>query len=197
MTTFIIKDARIFTGEEIFETGYVLVKDGLIDYVGPDTPPAIGQSIPIISAPGHTLLPGLIDSHIHGNKGDPLSLEQSIRFGVTTVCDMHNEPQYVASLLKLARENNKVADFKTSSLAATVENGWPSQVILAHDCSEEVSLLLSQSQRFDTWNIASYFVMTLHRICNLYLHHFNNYMSIYYLPLTLFNSTFTPIFPYS
>ena len=140
MTSFLIKNARIFTGEETLETGYVLVKDGLIEYVGPDAPPAVeGGDIPIISKPGHTLLPGLIDAHIHGDKGNPLALEQSIRFGVTTVCDMHNEPQHVASLQKLARENGKVADFKTSSLAATVDHGWPSQVILAHDCSEAVS----------------------------------------------------------
>lgn len=47
---------------------------------------------------GYTLIPGLIDAHVHCNDGITEALRQSLRFGVTTVGDMHNE---IESLHKL------------------------------------------------------------------------------------------------
>jgi cytosine/adenosine deaminase-related metal-dependent hydrolase len=60
------------------------------------------STIPRISKPGHTLLPGLIDSHIHALNGNVLAIEQPLRFGVTTVCDMHNEAVHIAKLKKVS-----------------------------------------------------------------------------------------------
>jgi imidazolonepropionase-like amidohydrolase len=76
---------------------------------------AIPAGVPVISRSGHTLLPGLIDAHIHASGGDiVLPLEQSWRFGVNTVMGMHNEPDVVASLKKLAKERSDLADFMSS-----------------------------------------------------------------------------------
>jgi imidazolonepropionase-like amidohydrolase len=52
-----------------------------------------------IDAAGRTLLPGLIDAHVHVT---PWSIPLFLRYGVTTVRDLHNDPQYV---LPLARED--------------------------------------------------------------------------------------------
>jgi hypothetical protein len=54
--------------------------------------------------------------------------------------DMHNEPDVVAYLKKLAKERSDLADFKSSCLSGTVENGWPAVVISNHDPSPEVTL---------------------------------------------------------
>ena len=135
MTSFLVQGARIFTGEDILESGNVLVENGIIKYVGNDAP---DTDLPIISGTGSTLIPGLIDVHIHADKGKVLALEQSLRFGVTTVCDMHNEPPNVAKLKKIAKERNDVADFKSSCLAATIDQGWPVPIVTLHDKSEEV-----------------------------------------------------------
>ena len=56
MASFVIKDVRIFTGEEVLEPGSVLVEDGIIKYVGRDTP---SVDLPIITASKSTLFPGL------------------------------------------------------------------------------------------------------------------------------------------
>lgn len=143
MASFMIKDARIFTGEDVLESGNVLVEDGIIKYVGNDTP---STDVRIVSGSGSTLIPGLIDAHIHADKGKVLALEQSLRFGVTTVLDMHNEPVNVAKLKKVAKERKDVADFKSSCLAATVDQGWPVPVVTMHDKSEEVDISTSEAK---------------------------------------------------
>ena len=141
MSSFTISNARIFTGEEVLENGSVVVKDGIITYVGTNPPKT---DSPSINAEGKTLTPGLIDAHIHADKGRVLALEQSMRFGVTTVIDMHNEPKHVASLKKVARERNDVSDFKSACHAATIDQGWPAPIVLRADNSEEVSIVRSE-----------------------------------------------------
>ena len=135
MTSFLVRGARVFTGEHVIESGDVLVENGIIKYVGENAP---DTDIALISGSGCTLIPGLIDAHIHADKGKVLALEQSLRFGVTTVCDMHNEPPNVAKLKKIAKERKDVADFKSSCLAATIDQGWPAPIVTLHDKSEEV-----------------------------------------------------------
>ena len=139
MASFVIKDVQIFTGEEVLESGSVLVEDGIIRYVGRDTP---SGDLPIISALNSTLIPGLIDAHIHANKGQVLAIEQSLRFGVTTVLDMHNESWNVTKLKKIAAERKDVGDFKSACFGATVDKGWPEAIVTMHDHSEEVRSLV-------------------------------------------------------
>jgi len=137
MASFILKDVRIFTGEEDIEKGYVHVEDGKIKSFGSSVPS--DSNATVVSKPGHTVLPGFIDAHIHANDGQELALYQSLRFGVTTVMDMHNEIPNVKKLKKLAASGKDMADFKSCGIAATIDNGWPIPVITAHDKSQEVS----------------------------------------------------------
>ena len=81
--------------------------------------------------------PGLIDSHIHAG-GSTLALEQALRFGVTSVLDMHNEPHHVANLKEIAKKRHDVADFKSACHAATIENGHPAYIVTLFDKSEQV-----------------------------------------------------------
>jgi hypothetical protein len=136
MDSFIIRDVRVFTGDSTIENGFVHVQNGKILAVGPisNVPQA---SITTYSKPGHTLLPGLIDCHIHADMADPQALPQSLRFGVTTVCEMHNELENVLKLKKQTLEPD-TASYKTAGQAATIENGWPIPVILAHHSSPEI-----------------------------------------------------------
>ncbi|KAL2036724.1 hypothetical protein N7G274_010519 [Stereocaulon virgatum] len=134
MNSVLIKDVRIFTGEEVIESGSVLVKDGVIEYVGSSAPET---DLPAMTMSSSTLIPGLIDAHIHASNGQVLAIEQSFRFGVTTVLDMHNEPKNVASLKQIAAQRHDVADFKSACFGATVDKGWPESIITMHDQSEE------------------------------------------------------------
>ncbi|KAH6621935.1 hypothetical protein C7974DRAFT_314513 [Boeremia exigua] len=137
MSSFMLRDVRIFTGESTIDQGYILVEDGKIKSVGPTSSiPQLETSVDVYSKPNHTLLPGLIDCHIHADRGDPEALPQALRFGVTTVVDMHNE---LPNVLKLKKQTNEpdTAAYKTAGQAATIENGWPIPVITAHDKSPE------------------------------------------------------------
>lgn len=85
MASFLLTDVRVFDGESTIENGSVLVSDGKISQVSSH---AIAFEGTVISRPGHTVLPGLIDVHNHCNNGNEVALPQALRFGVTTVFDM-------------------------------------------------------------------------------------------------------------
>ncbi|KAK6437180.1 hypothetical protein LTR95_006633, partial [Oleoguttula sp. CCFEE 5521] len=123
MASFTISDVRIFDGEHTIPCGTVTVEQGKIASV---------KATSSSTTPTHTLLPGLIDCHVHCNSAAPSALPQSLRFGVTTVCDMHNEYPNIVTLRKQIEEEGDCADLKTTSFGATVENGWPGPVVLAH-----------------------------------------------------------------
>lgn len=99
----LFENALIFSGEQFIERGFVLVQDGKIARLGEGdlSPQDIPSDTQRISCKGTTLLPGLIDSHVHGLYGNVNVIEESLRFGVTTVMDMHNEPEHIAKLRKV------------------------------------------------------------------------------------------------
>jgi imidazolonepropionase-like amidohydrolase len=142
MTSFLIRDVRVFTGDVAIEAGFVHIEDGKIKSVGPMSE-APRTSIKTYSKPGHTLLPGLIDCHIHADMADPQALPQALRFGVTTVCEMQNE---IGNVLKLKKQTLEpdTASYKTAGQAATIEDGWPIPVILAHDSSQEMKAMIAE-----------------------------------------------------
>lgn len=99
----VVQDVRIFTGDEVIERGFVVAIEGQIVEVGRGSfSEASNPEVEVISRPGHTLIPGLIDCHIHALSGNVNSIEQSLRFGVTTVCDMHSEPSDNRKLIEVS-----------------------------------------------------------------------------------------------
>lgn len=148
MSSFIIRDVRIFTGEHTIPEGFIHVADGKIQAIG-DISDIPDESIKSFSKPGHTLLPGLIDCHIHADRANPHALVQSLRFGVTTVCDMHNEMHNVEKLRKQTLEPD-TASFKTACESATIENSWPIPVITAVDKSEETLAAIAKWPKLST-----------------------------------------------
>jgi dihydroorotase-like cyclic amidohydrolase len=135
--SFVIKDVRVFDGETEIENGYVHVSNGKIVSVG-SKDSELPSGVKVISKPGHTLLPGFIDAHNHCDKGNEEALYQGLRFGVTTIMDLHNEIHNCKKLKKIAAEDKDAADFKCAGIAATVDKGWPEAVVTAHDKSPEV-----------------------------------------------------------
>jgi imidazolonepropionase-like amidohydrolase len=78
----LVQDVRVFDGSAAHEHRSVLVRDGVIvdgDYRG--KPPADAR---VVSGAGRTLLPGLIDAHVHSWQ----HFELPLVFGVTTQVDM-------------------------------------------------------------------------------------------------------------
>jgi hypothetical protein len=80
--TTLVQDVRVFDGKAAHEHRSVLVRDGVIvdaDYRG--KAPAGSR---VVDGKGRTLLPGLIDAHVHAFQ----HFELPLVFGVTTQVDM-------------------------------------------------------------------------------------------------------------
>jgi imidazolonepropionase-like amidohydrolase len=84
--TFAIRDARVLDGERVLDKATVVVRDGQIVAVGADV--TIPTGMPVVDGSGRTLLPGLIDAHVHtfGN-----ALQRALVSGVTAVLDMFTD----------------------------------------------------------------------------------------------------------
>lgn len=118
MTTAII-NGRVFDGRDVLDAGTVVVDGTRIIAVG-GRPPADAE---IIDASGKTLLPGLIDAHVHTN---PESLALTLRFGVTTALEMQgtNTRHSRAHIT----DDDTVADVRSSGFGVTPPGGHPSEL---------------------------------------------------------------------
>jgi imidazolonepropionase-like amidohydrolase len=93
---FAVRDVRVFDGEKFLPKATVVMQDGRFTAVGDDV--AIPPGAEVISGEGKTLLPGLIDAHVH--VWDRASLHQSLIFGVTTDVDMFTSVQFMKEIKK-------------------------------------------------------------------------------------------------
>ncbi len=117
--SFVIRDARVFDGVRVIDATDVVVRDGRIAQVGRGLAPA---GIPVVDGHGRTLLPGLIDAHVHVYGS---ARRDAIRFGVTTELDMFSDWHQIADA-KVARASlapTPVADLWSSGTLATVPHG--------------------------------------------------------------------------
>lgn len=87
-----IRRVRVFDGEVLTAERTVVIQDGRIDTA---TSSANGDTV--VDGHGGTLLPGLIDAHIHLH--GPENLDQCAQWGVSTALDMAcRPPAFVDSL---------------------------------------------------------------------------------------------------
>lgn len=101
-----ITNIRVFDGEKLSGLKTVVIEDGLIS--------SATTADTTIDGKGGTLLPGLIDSHVHMRS--LTELEQSAQWGVTTMLDMG---MYRPELVDSARNLIGVTDVRTSLSSAS------------------------------------------------------------------------------
>ncbi|MBN2012947.1 tetratricopeptide repeat protein [candidate division KSB1 bacterium] len=111
----IIENVRIFDGEQVIPKGAVLFGEGKIIAVGTDVD--IPNETERIDGAGKTLLPGLIDAHVH--VADEQDLKQSLIFGVTSVVDMGMEIE-VMTRIKTEESTGHAADMARLMSAGTL-----------------------------------------------------------------------------
>jgi len=88
---FTISDVRVFTGSgRVPASAHVRVEDGHIAAVGEATVRRPGDAL--VDGQGMTLLPGLIDAHVHLVPG---CTQLAATFRVTTVLDMFSKPEVI------------------------------------------------------------------------------------------------------
>jgi imidazolonepropionase-like amidohydrolase len=116
-----ITNVRIFDGERVVPVGNVIIAGGKIVACGPGA--AIPAGAEVIDGKGKTLLPGLIDAHVHVISAD--LLKQALVFGVTAVVDMFMDVT-VMQAVKKAQAEGKAPDqafLVSSGTLATVAGG--------------------------------------------------------------------------
>jgi imidazolonepropionase-like amidohydrolase len=111
--------SRVFDGLRDLGEKTVVVSDGVITSVGDDRP----VSAEVIDARGATLLPGLIDAHVHT---DEAALRMALRFGVTTELEMQgantaNDRGHISG-------NDQLADVRSAGFGLTPPGGHPEEL---------------------------------------------------------------------
>lgn len=118
MSTAII-NARIFDGGRTLEASTVVFDQTGILAVGGDVP----AGAEVVDGAGATLLPGLIDAHVHTNAE---SLALALRFGVTTELEMQGT--HTADNRAHITGDDTVADVRSAGFGITPPGGHPSEL---------------------------------------------------------------------
>ena len=92
------------TGADPIPDGTVVIADDRILAVGPATDFRVPQGAQVIDAGGGTILPGIINSHVH-HGGSAEERRRFLEEGVTTVCDLGSPLEELAGF-----EDSRIAD---------------------------------------------------------------------------------------
>ena len=110
MKSLAVINARLIdgAGTSPVKDAVIVIEDGVFKQVGaaPDTMPPVDATV--IDAGGRTVMPGLIDGHMHLNHGPfkPIrALTDTLRMGVTTVATVQGMPASMVSALRDAIES--------------------------------------------------------------------------------------------
>ena len=124
----LIRNVRVFDGQDLRERRSVLLDNGRISRIG--GPALTEPNAEIIDGSGRTLLPGLIDAHVHMPDDVEGAAHQALLLGVTTQLDMSTiGDQRLKAVKKIEIEDRpSLADLRTAGSPATVPGGHPSQM---------------------------------------------------------------------
>nr|WP_315476673.1 CIA30 family protein [uncultured Undibacterium sp.] len=119
----LIKNVRVFDGEKMLSPRQVLIDQGKIldaNFKGSITP-----AMKIVDGSGRTLLPGLIDAHVHAFQDQDLPL----LYGVTTQIDMFTAVSVMQDMNKRMVEgkNTQAPDLIAAGMLATAPKGHGTQ----------------------------------------------------------------------
>src|SRR6478736_9403957 len=111
--------SRVFDGTRDLGPTTVLIDNGVVEAIGAPVP----HDAEVIDAPGATLLPGLIDAHVHT---DVAGLRMALQFGVTTELEMQGAN--TARDRSHITEDDAVADVRSAGFGLTPPGGHPEEL---------------------------------------------------------------------
>jgi imidazolonepropionase-like amidohydrolase len=126
----VIRNVRVFDGETVAERQTVVISQGRIAAVGGSTI-AVPAGAQEVAGEGRTLLPGLMDAHIHLPVfGTADALQQALAFGVTTAVVMWAGPSRFTSRVKELEttDSPNMSAVLSAGTGATAPGGHPTQM---------------------------------------------------------------------
>ncbi len=96
------------TGAAPVANSVIVIANGTIQSVGREGSVTIPANATVIDATGKTIIPGLIDSHVHLRNYQP---QAYLYWGVTTVGDLGNSPGWVASYRAAVEKGRAVGPY--------------------------------------------------------------------------------------
>ncbi|MFE7506174.1 amidohydrolase family protein [Promicromonospora sp. NPDC057488] len=115
-----IVGARVFDGEEVIDAGVVVLEGTRIRSVGG----AVPDGSDVVDAAGATLLPGLVDAHVHTSVE---ALGLALTFGVTTELEMQG--MFTRPNRAHVTDDDRVADVRSAGFGITPPGGHPSELM--------------------------------------------------------------------
>jgi imidazolonepropionase-like amidohydrolase len=113
-----LKNLHIFDGENIIDDRLILIEGERILSVGAVIP----TGAIVIDGNNATLMPGLIDSHVHT---DIDGLHDALLFGITTELEMNGK--WSSNQRKKIAKRHDIADLRSPGMGVTPPGGHPSQ----------------------------------------------------------------------
>ena len=114
-----ITASRVFDGSRNLGQTTVVICDGVIEAIGGPVP----HDADVVYAQGATLLPGLIDAHVHT---DTAGLRMALQFGVTTELEMQGAN--TARDRSHISEDDGMADVRSAGFGLTPPGGHPEEL---------------------------------------------------------------------
>lgn len=118
----LIENVQLFDGDSVKKDISIAIKGEYIVAIGNV---AKFKAKDTIDGIGKTIIPGLINSHVHVSSLD--ELRETIHAGVFVVLDMHKSDEKTADTLRIYRDSIQYAAFYSAGFGATVPNGHPTQ----------------------------------------------------------------------
>jgi imidazolonepropionase-like amidohydrolase len=126
------------TGAEPIPDGIVIIEGERIVAVGPEADIAVPSAAQVIDAEGGTILPGMIDSHVH-TAWSPEVRRRFLEVGVTTVCDLGSPIEHMDDFEEDTWNGEPVARGFRAGPIVTAPGGLPDAVLRA-DLNYEVGM---------------------------------------------------------
>jgi imidazolonepropionase-like amidohydrolase len=116
-----IINVSIFDGKNIIEVKTIVFENGKIISVGGSVP----EDAEIIDGTDATLLPGLIDAHVHTSID---GLREALQFGVTTELEMAGSFGSKGREMQI-KNNGDIADVRSACMGLTAPGGHPDELM--------------------------------------------------------------------
>lgn len=120
--SFVIKNVKVFDGENTIENTSVKITGDKIEEVAPNI--EITEELNIIDGRGKSLIPALSNAHVHA--WSPQSLSQAAKAGVLNVMDMHGVENFQQSM-RMLKDSTDYARYFVAGYAATAPEGHGTQ----------------------------------------------------------------------